>query len=153
VTAAGSSIAHPRAARAARWTSAPGGERWIALYDGDCRFCTQQVRQLERLVGRERVEPVSFQGEGVLARFPGVSHEACMLRMHVVRPDGRVFAGAEAVARAVTRIPFVGWLGFLYYVPGLRQLTDLGYRLVAKYRYRIAGRRGACDEGTCSLHE
>jgi predicted DCC family thiol-disulfide oxidoreductase YuxK len=102
-------------------------------------------------VGARRVELVSFQDEGVLGRFPGVSHEACMQRMHVVRPDGRVFAAAEAVARALTLLPLVGWVGFLYYVPGVRQLAELGYRVVAKNRYRIAGREG-CDNGTCSLH-
>jgi predicted DCC family thiol-disulfide oxidoreductase YuxK len=139
---------------AGTWTVAPGGTRWIALYDGHCRFCTKQARQLEKLVGAKRVELVSFQDEGVLGRFPGVTHEACMQRMHVVRPDGRVFAAAEAVARAITLLPVVGWVGFLYYVPGLRQLAELGYRIVAKNRYRIAGRSGAdeCDGESCSLH-
>ncbi len=102
-------------------------------------------------MGKSRVELVSFQEEGVLARFPGLTYDACMERMHVVRPDGRVFAAAEAVARAVVLLPVVGWLGFLYYVPGVRQLAELGYRVVAKNRYRIAGRE-ECDGGTCHLH-
>ena len=104
------------------------------------------------MVGAKRVEPVSFQDEGVLGRFPGVSHEACMERIHVVRPDGRVYAGAEAIARLVARVPVVGWVAYLYYVPGVRQLVEWGYRVVARNRYRIAGRSGECDGGTCSLH-
>ena len=76
-----------------------------------------------------------------------------MQRLHVVRPDGRVFAGAEAVARSMTLLPVVGWLAFLYYVPGVRQLAEAAYRIVAKNRYRIAGRTGECDGGTCSLHQ
>ncbi len=137
----------------APWTTAPGGERWIVLYDGLCRFCTAQAKKLVRVVGKSRVESVSFQSEGVLARFPGVTHEACMLRMHVVRPDGRVFAGAEAVMRAVTLVPIVGWLALIYYVPGIRQLADFVYRFVAKNRYRLFGRAEECDGGTCHLHE
>jgi predicted DCC family thiol-disulfide oxidoreductase YuxK len=135
------------------WTAAHGGTRWIALYDGRCRFCTRQAKQLEKLVGARRVELVSFQDEGVLGRFPGVSHEACMKRLQVVRPDGRVYAGAEAVARSIMLIPVVGWLALLYYVPGVRQLAEIGYRVVAKNRYGIAGRTEECDGGTCSLHE
>ena len=140
-------------ALSAPWTTAPGGQRWIVLYDGLCRFCTAQAKRLVRLVGNRRVESVSFQDEGVLARFPGVTHEACMLRMHIVRPDGRVFAGAESVARAVTLVPVVGWFAFFYYVPGVRQLAELAYRYVAKNRYRLFGRVEECDGGTCHLHE
>jgi predicted DCC family thiol-disulfide oxidoreductase YuxK len=42
-----------------------------------------------------------------------------------------------------------------YYIPGIRQLSDLGYRLVARYRYALMGRAvaaGQCDGGTCHLH-
>src|SRR5580693_4871435 len=88
--------------------TAHGGTRWIALYDGHCRFCTRQAKQLEKVVGAQRVELVSFQDDGVLTRFPGLSHEACMKRIHVVRPDGRVYAGAEAAARSIMLIPVVG---------------------------------------------
>ena len=73
--------------------------------------------------------------------------------LHVVRPDGRVYAGAEAVARSIMLIPVAGWFALLYYVPGVRQLAEIGYRIVAKNRYRIAGRTEECDGGTCSLHE
>jgi len=150
----------PSRASAAVWTTAPGGARWIALYDGHCVFCTRQAKELERIVGPKRVELVSFQDEGVLGRFPGVSYEACMKRLHVVRPDGRVFAGAEAVARAVALLPIVGWVAFLYYVPGVRQLAEWAYGVVARNRYRIAGKnakngengKSECEGGTCSLH-
>src|SRR5580658_665429 len=91
----------------AGWTAAPGGTRLIALFDGHCVFCTRQAKELERRIGANRVELVSFQEEGALGRFPGVTYEACMQRLHVVRPDGRVFAGAEAVVRAVGLLPVI----------------------------------------------
>jgi len=142
-------------------TTAPGGSRLIALYDGQCRICTREAKRLARLARKETVETRSFQDEGALDAFPGITHEAAMKRIHVVSPDGRVFPGAEGVARLATRIPIVGALAWLYYVPGLRQLAELGYRLVAKYRYRfgVVGPKGGrrpedkCDTGTCHLHE
>ncbi len=141
-------------AGAARRRALGGIFQVLALYDGHCRFCTQQVRQLERLVGASRLAPVSFQDEGALTRFPGVSYEACMERMHLVRPDGRVFAGAEAVARTLARVPVLGLLAFVYYVPGASgSSAGWGYRIIAKYRYRD---RWPCRlvriEGSCSLH-
>ena len=42
-----------------------------------------------------------------------------------------------------------------YYIPGLRQLCDLAYRLVAAYRYTIMGKkvaRGECSNGACAVH-
>jgi predicted DCC family thiol-disulfide oxidoreductase YuxK len=81
--------------------------------------------------------------------------------MHVVSPDGRVFAGAEGAARIAQRLPLLGWLALAYYLPGLRQLANLVYGLVARHRYRLFGRRvrdaggspaQTCDGGTCHLH-
>jgi predicted DCC family thiol-disulfide oxidoreductase YuxK len=124
----------------------------IMLYDGGCRFCTSSAMALARRFGPKRIETRDFQNEGVLAAFPGVSYEACMKKMHVVFPNGAVYAGSEAFARVFSTVRWVGWLAYLYYVPGIRQLADLGYALIAKYRYRLFGRTDTCEGGTCHLH-
>jgi len=72
-----------------------------------------------------------------------------MQKMHVVMPDGRVFAGAEAFARIVASVPAIGRVGWLYYVPGVRQIADGVYALVARYRYDAFGRTGQCDGESC----
>jgi predicted DCC family thiol-disulfide oxidoreductase YuxK len=123
------------------------------LFDGNCRFCTQSAKKLARTLGPSRTKTVSFQDDGVLASFPGVTYEACMKRLHLVTPDGRVYSGAGAVARIFREFRFVGWLTYLYYVPVLKQLADLGYALIAKYRYKLFGRTHQCEPGgTCHLH-
>jgi predicted DCC family thiol-disulfide oxidoreductase YuxK len=137
---------------AANRTTPPGGEKLIALYDGSCRFCTQQAKRLARFAGDAKVETRSFQDDGVLAAFPGVPYEACMKRMHVVAPDGRVYAGMESVVRVLLTLPVIGLLAYLYYIPGVRQLSELGYRIVARNRYRLAGKTACEPGGTCHLH-
>ena len=123
----------------------------VVLFDGDCRVCTQGMKQLRRWVKPEAAALLSFRDEGVLERFPGVTAEACEQAMQLVRQDGRVFAGAEAIVQ-VLRHHAVGALAKAYYVPGLRQLADAGYRYIAKRRFQIAGRNGECKDGTCQLH-
>jgi predicted DCC family thiol-disulfide oxidoreductase YuxK len=91
----------------------------------------------------------SFREEGGLAAFPGVSYERCELAMQLVQADGRVVEGAEAIVQALGRKVW-GKLLYIYYVPGLRQLVDALYRVVARYRFRIAGR--ACPDGACAVH-
>jgi predicted DCC family thiol-disulfide oxidoreductase YuxK len=122
------------------------------LYDGDCRFCTRSARTIQRRLGGERVSLVNFQEPGKIDGYPGVTREACIQKMHVVTATGRVFAGAEAFARIFATVRLIGWLAWLYYVPGLRQVADLGYALVAKHRYRLFGRTEPCEGGTCHLH-
>jgi predicted DCC family thiol-disulfide oxidoreductase YuxK len=134
--------------------TAPPGKQ-VVLYDGSCRFCSAAARRLAALVRPGAVEMVDFQAPGALDRFPGVSHAACMQAMHLVTPDGRVYRGAEAAVRALATRRFPGWLAYLYYLPGLRQLLDRLYAFLAAHRYRLMGRTGGaaeCDSGTCSLH-
>jgi predicted DCC family thiol-disulfide oxidoreductase YuxK len=73
-------------------------------------------------------------------------------------PGGRMYGGAAAVARLVREVPIIGPLGWLYYVPGIRQLADAGYRLVARNRHRLGQVLGwqplpndSCADGVCAL--
>jgi predicted DCC family thiol-disulfide oxidoreductase YuxK len=130
-------------------------ERAVVLYDGHCKFCTAGSERLLRLARPGAVERLDFQQPGVLERFPGVTHDACMVRMYLIAPNGRVYGGFEAAVRAVTTRPLLGWLALVYYLPGVRLLCDLFYRLLAAYRYRLLGKAvaaGECDGGSCALH-
>ena len=130
-------------------------ERYVVLYDGHCKFCAVQMGNLVALARSGSVEAVDFQQPGALKRFPGLSHEACMEAMHLVTPDGRVYRGFEAAVQAVATRPVLGLLARVYYLPGIRQLCDRLYALVAAHRYRIMGRLAAtsdCEGGTCSFH-
>jgi predicted DCC family thiol-disulfide oxidoreductase YuxK len=125
------------------------------LYDGACAFCTSSAQALARRLGPGRVQTRDFQLPGVLDGYPGITREAAMRRMHAVLPDGRVFAGAEAAARVASRLRPLGWLAWLYYVPGVRQLANLAYTQVARHRYRIVRRRApgvACEGDACRVH-
>jgi predicted DCC family thiol-disulfide oxidoreductase YuxK len=124
----------------------------VVLFDGHCRFCTRGAKTIARRFGADRVTTRDFQEAGVLDDYPGVTHEACMKKIHLVMPDGRVYAGAEAFARLFATVRIVGWIAFVYYVPGLRQIAELVYTLVARARYRLFGRREACNGGTCHMH-
>lgn len=121
----------------------------VILYDGHCRLCQEAARWLRRLLGDTGVVLRSFREEAVLASFPGITLAQCEQAMQLVLRDGSVYEGAEAIVRALARRP-VGKLLLVYYLPGLKQLVDVGYRLVARYRFRIAGR--TCDDQGCALY-
>ena len=138
---------------AAKQTTPPG--RTVVLYDGLCKFCVAGMKRLLALARPGAIEPVNFQESGVLDRFPGISHEACMKQMYLVTPEGKVYGGFEAAVQALATRPVLGRLAYVYYLPGIRFLCDLIYATIAKHRYRILGKAVAaddCAEGTCPLH-
>jgi predicted DCC family thiol-disulfide oxidoreductase YuxK len=122
------------------------------LFDGACLFCTRSAVAVRRVFGDKRVTLRDFQQQGALDAYPFLRRDALMKKMHVVMPDGRVFAGAEGFARIVMQSRIIGWLGWLYYVPGVRQMADVAYTLVAKHRYRVFGRTEECGDGACKAH-
>src|SRR3989442_2665633 len=128
----------------ATYTIAPG--KHIVLYDGQCKFCIAQSSKLLRWGRAGSLELADFQDPRVLLRFPGISHEACMSAMHLVTADGRVYWGFEAAVQALATRPVLGRLAYLYYLPGIRQLCDMLYALVAKNRYRLLGKVVAAGE-------
>ena len=109
----------------------------VALYDGHCDFCIAQANKLARYA-RGRITLRSFQGEGVLDDYPGLTHAACMEELKLVGPDGRIYGGAEAIVRVIDRgHPVLGKVLFGYYVPGVRWISDRAYAWVARRRYRL----------------
>jgi len=119
------------------------------LYDGHCRFCTTQTQRLARFLPAGKYQSLSFQDEGVLARFPGITYEDTMRALHYVDARGRVYAGVEAGVRALG-LRLLGKLAYGYYIPGIRQLLDAIYPIIARNRYKLAGR--TCDDGACAVH-
>ncbi len=136
------------------------GMRDVLIFDGDCRFCNAQAARLQRQSGpmsekdpRPWLDMLPLQTPGLLPAV-GIDYDTAMSAMHIITHEGRVYRGAEAVVCALRHRPILGRLLLLYYVPGLRQLADLGYWLIARYRYALMGRavaRGECD-GACAIH-
>jgi predicted DCC family thiol-disulfide oxidoreductase YuxK len=124
----------------------------LLLFDGDCRFCIQQVERLKRWA-RNQLDALPLQTPELLETL-GIPYGAAMSAMHLVTVEGGIYRGIEAAITALRHRPVLGILVRCYYVPGIKQLADLGYRLVARYRYALMGRavaRGECN-GSCALH-
>lgn len=120
----------------------------VVLFDGHCRLCTRAATRLRRWAAPGAVECLSFREPGVLERFPQVSAAACEQAMQLVLPDGRIVSGAEAVFRALATRALFRPLLWAYLAPGLRQIADAAYRVIARNRMRFGG--AACGTGTCA---
>jgi predicted DCC family thiol-disulfide oxidoreductase YuxK len=114
------------------------------LYDGTCRFCVAQARRLKKLAGAG-VKAESMYSEGIRERFPMLppaGPDGKIGEIKFVDDRGRMSGGAEAIARTLMTGP-LGWAARLYFVPGLRQLSNAVYRAIARRRYGLSG---SCDD-------
>jgi predicted DCC family thiol-disulfide oxidoreductase YuxK len=116
--------------------------RNTVIYDGDCGICTKLARFVRR-----RVRPdaeVRASQELDLAAY-GVTEADCAEALQYVTAGGEVHAAQDAVARLLLASG-AGWrlLGRLLLVPGVNALAGVGYRWVARNRYRLPGASEAC---------
>ena len=123
----------------------------IVIYDGDCRFCTAQVKRLHAWDRRGRLAFLSLHDPEVGRRFPNLTHEQLMEEMFVVDPQGRQYGGAAAFRYLSRRLPRLWVLAPLMHIPFSLPLWQWGYRQVAKRRYRW-GKNQQCDNDACKVH-
>jgi predicted DCC family thiol-disulfide oxidoreductase YuxK len=104
------------------------------------------VRLLKALDRNRRVTAVPFQKPGT-PNSVGLTLQECKASAWAIAPDGGRYRGAEAVnalaaAALGTAVPLL-----LYYLPGVRQLQDIIYSLIASNRYRLPS-----DQPYCTQH-
>jgi predicted DCC family thiol-disulfide oxidoreductase YuxK len=103
------------------------------------------VRLLKALDRNRRVTAVPFQRSGVPASV-GLTLEECKAAAWAIASDGSRYRGAEAVNVVVgaalgSTLPLL-----LYSLPGMSQLLDFIYCLVASNRSRLPGDRSYCAQ-------
>lgn len=114
-------------------TIPPGHD--VVLYDGACALCRRAAGSLARSLPVETATS-SFREPGALRRFPGLDSTRCSSALQLVRKDGVVFSGVEAVVQAL-RGRWYGPLLRAYYLPVIRRLADAAYRGVARRRRHL----------------
>ena len=104
------------------------------------------MRLLKTLDRNRRVTAVPFQKSGIPASV-GLTLEECKASAWAIAPEGERYRGAEAMNALVavalgTAVPLL-----LYYLPGIRQMQDFIYSLIASNRSRLPG-----DTPYCAQH-
>lgn len=114
-------------------------ERPTLIYDGDCGVCRQCVDHVRQWDREHRLAVVPFQDRARVAGF-GIPLPALAAAMHLLLPDGRVFAGADAVPELLRLVSGKGWLARAFDLPGVRPAARWLYaRLAARRRCLVRG--------------
>lgn len=110
-------------------------DRALFIYDGDCGFCRKWAGWLQGRVGAA-IRFVPFQRLGDLARFD-LTVEDVQTASYLIE-EGRPYGGGPGIARALQHARGA-WrlIGLLLDLPGLRGLSAIAYRFIARNRHRL----------------
>jgi len=115
----------------------------VLLFDGDCSFCTSCANWARRHI-RHLDTTVPYQHPDLAAL--GVTAEQCEQAVQWVGTDHKVLSAHLAIAQVLIDAG-TGWavIGRAMQLPGLRQLSGIVYRWVARNRSRLPGGTPACS--------
>ncbi len=109
------------------------------IYDGECGFCRAAIERVRRWDRERRLATIPLQDGARVAAF-GIPLAALAAAMHLILPDGRVFAGADAAPELLRLLPGKGWLAWLWRLPGVPALARRVYaRIAARRRCLVRG--------------
>jgi predicted DCC family thiol-disulfide oxidoreductase YuxK len=122
-----------------------GHDAWL-LYDDDCGFCRRWCAWARSRGGDRAVCFVGCAAAVEVRQAAGISESECARAALLVETTAsgelRTRRAAAAINGVLRRLP--GWRNLhwriaarLYWVPGVRQLEEAGYRLVARNRHRL----------------
>ncbi|GAB4366296.1 MAG: hypothetical protein Kow00128_09610 [Deltaproteobacteria bacterium] len=110
----------------------------VLVFDGECSVCRKTVEWIRARAPENAFEFLSLHAEDLAERFPFLDPSACKRAAHLIHPDGRVLVGEQTAPEVLARIPGYGWAAFLLRLPGVRGLSRLAYRFLARRRHAIA---------------
>ncbi|MBI2929964.1 MAG: DUF393 domain-containing protein [Verrucomicrobia bacterium] len=110
---------------------------WV-LYDGECRLCADSARRFAPTLGSRGFELAPLQTPWARERL-ALSASAAPTEMALVRNDGRVFGGADALV-AIARHVWWAWPLFaVAHLPGMLPVLRAVYRRLAERRHCFGG--------------
>src|ERR1700757_235721 len=104
------------------------------IYDGECGICQKAVTLLVRWDREHVLRYIPFQDEPAVTRF-GIALPALAAAMHLILPDGEIYAGADAVPELLRLFPGKRWLAPLFGIPGVLPLARRIYAWNARRRH------------------
>jgi predicted DCC family thiol-disulfide oxidoreductase YuxK len=120
--------------------------RPVLLYDGECGFCRDWIRRVQRWDRRHAIDYVPSQLRAGIPGLPALSDAALDRAVHLIFPDGRIYPGARSLPALLPLLPGGAPLALLMKVPGVQLVADRIYGWVAARRHRLG-----CGPGKCGI--
>jgi len=115
----------------------------IILFDGICNLCSNSVKFIIRHDKKNKFKFGSLQSDSAKKLLEPYHLPLEELNSFVLLENGKIYLRSRAVLRIASRLDGVWKLSAVLYIfPSF--ISDAVYNLVAKYRYRVFGKRDTC---------
>lgn len=112
--------------------------RYYLIYDDTCPICLASIEKLRQTDTLGLVEAVPLSDPKLPHGKNIPSEHELRNAVHLFDDTGKMYRGADAVARLMSIFPKSAWLGKLMQLPGVRQVARGVYALVAKNRVNLS---------------
>ena len=117
------------------------------LYDGECSFCTFQMKMLRWMDWDDRFTLVPSADPRVSKLAPALTHADLNEAIHCVTESGKIHRGARAIRFIALRLPAAIPVALFLWLPGVILVAERVYSLISRNRQwisRVFGCKGAC---------
>jgi predicted DCC family thiol-disulfide oxidoreductase YuxK len=119
----------------------------LVLYDDQCPLCTFQMRLLTWLDWFGALSLVPLSSDRAAAAAPQLQREDLQAEIHCIAASGRIYRGARCIRFVGMRLPLLIPVALFLWIPGIIQIAEIVYRVVANNRLllsRLFGCKEAC---------
>ncbi len=123
------------------------------FYDGLCQLCSREIALFQHRVRDGSLAYADISAPGFDAASHGIDPARAHKHMHVRNEEtGEMHVGVDALVAMWECVPGFRRLARFTRLPGIRQLSTVGYALFAWVRPRLPKRkRPACNTGACEV--
>jgi len=127
------------------------GGQGLVLYDGDCVICSAWFRFVARRDAGRKFMFTAMQTDYGRALALKLGIDPANPATNAVLLDGEVYLFSDSALAVLSVLPRWRWARVFRVVP--KPLRDRFYRLIARNRYQLFGRRTVCDLGGVEFAE
>lgn len=112
--------------------------RSIIIFDQDCGFCEKCCLLIKKLDFFRRFEYKSYQDEKIHKGDLYLDPVNDQRELKLIHKNGNMYGGGDAMIRICFELPLMAPLGWIFYLPPLKQIARKLYPIIANNRYKIS---------------
>lgn len=114
----------------------------VCFHDGDCPICELEINFMKKIDQRKAIQWVDINKDKAALEQAGITYQQAMDQIHVMDANG-MKQGVDGFVLIWQELPYFRRLVPLVKLPVIGALMKLGYRLFAKYRLTLTGRKAS----------
>lgn len=129
---------------------------YTIFYDANCRICSHEIGLIMQRNENGNLIAAPLDNHLTEMAQLNITREAAMTLLHIADDNGRLYIGMDAI-RLMYRECGWHWQAKVLSLPIIRPLSNVGYRIFAKYRYLMpktllhTDKTVDCENGSCHL--